>query len=306
MQAALPLSGRKEGRARVSALANRGVLLALLAVPLMARDEHIAEPPPAVVLDHAFDRLYNFDFPGVYAILDQLERDHPSYPVGYSVRGAAMLFYELDRLKILQTEFFTSDERLTDRKNLKPDPKVRAELFRTTGEARTRGAERLAADPSDRDAMFAMCMATGIETDYTMLVEKRYFRSFALSKESQAYAHKLLALNPPVVDAYLTLGSVEYTVGSMNFFFRLFVHFDQIKGSKQQGIENLKKVILNGRYYPPFAKILLSVIYLREKQPRLALPLLQDLSRSFPANPLLRSEVARVTKLVERANPNNK
>jgi hypothetical protein len=92
----------------------------------------------------------------------------------------------------------------------------------------------------------------------------------------------------------------------MNFFFRLFVHFDQIKGSKQQGIENLKKVILNGRYYPPFAKILLSVIYLREKQPQLALPLLQDLSQSFPANPLLRTEVARVTKLVERANPNNK
>jgi hypothetical protein len=276
------------------------LLLALLAGPLAALDEHNV-PPREIALDRAFDRMYNFDFPGVYAILDRLDLQDPSYPVGPAVRAAAMLFNELDRMQILQTEFFTDDDRVTDRKLIKPDPKLGAALFRATGEARRRGAERLAANPADRDAMFAMCMATGVETDYTILVEKRYFRSFALSRESQSYAHKLLALDPPVVDAYLTLGSVEYTVGSMNFFFRLFVRFDQIKGSKQQGIENLKKVIQAGRYYPPFAKLLLSVIYLREKQPQLALPLLQDLSQSFPENPLLRNEVARATKLVERA-----
>ena len=100
-------------------------------------------------------------------------------------------------------------------------------------------------------------------------------------------------------DAYLTLGSVEYVVGSMNFFFRLFVHFDNIKGSKQQGVENLKQVVAHGRYYPPFAKILLSVIYLRENQPKLAQPLLAELERQYPENPLLHTEVARVNRLLE-------
>lgn len=251
-------------------------------------------------LDRAFRRMYNFDFAGAHAILDEAERTDPSHPLTQSVRAAAVLFSELDRMKILATEFFTDDDTVTDRK-LKADPAARARLFKATGEARRLATARLAKDSADRDGMFAMCMATGIETDYTSLVEKRYLRSFSLSKESQMYAHRLLALNPPVYDAYLTLGSVEYVVGSMNFFFRLFVRFDKIKGSKQQGAENLKKVIAHGRYFPPFAKMLLAVIYLREKQPGVALPLLEELARDYPENRLIRHEAARVLRIVERS-----
>jgi hypothetical protein len=274
--------------------------IALLVTPLAALDVHAPVPPPTVAMDHAFERMYNFDFSGTHAILDGVEREDPSYPLAYSVRAAALLFSELYRMKILETEFFTDDERVTD-KRIKADPTAHAEVFRATGEARKRAAARLAADAGDREAMFAMCMATGVESDYTILVEKRYFRSFSLSRESQAYAHRLLTLDPPVYDAYLTLGSVEYVVGSMNFFFRLFVHFDQIKGSKEQGIENLKRVIAGGRYFPPFAKILLSVIYLREQQPELALPLLTDLTRSYPENALLRKEAGRVRSMTGRS-----
>jgi hypothetical protein len=257
------------------------------------------EDNPAAAIDCAFNRIYNFDFSGVNGILDKLERKDPTYPITYSVRAASLLFSELHRMKILETEFFSSDNKVTSVK-LKADPSIRQQIFKATGDARRLAGKRLAADAADRDAMFAMCMATGIETDYTILVEKKYFRSFALSKQSQLYAHKLLALNPPVYDAYLTLGSVEYVVGSMNFFFRLFVHFDQIKGSKQAGVENLKQVVEYGRYYPPFAKILLSVIYLRENQPKLAQPLLTELERQYPENPLLHTEVARVNRLLER------
>ena len=145
-----------------------------------------------------------------------------------------------------------------------------------------------------------MCMATGVETDYTILVEKRYFRSFGLSRESQQYAHRLLAMNPPVYDAYLTLGSVEYVVGSMNFFFRLFVRFDQIKGSKEQGAEYLKQVIAHGRYYPAFAKILLSVIYLRDNKPAPAIVLLSELVHDYPENRLLQNELQRARAMSAR------
>jgi len=271
-----------------------GVLLGLAApVTAVAWEEN-----PAGAIDCAFNRIYNFDFTGVDAILDKLEHKDPAYPVTYSVRAASLLFSELHRMKILETDFFSSDDKVIGVK-LKADPRIRERIFKATGDARRVSGKRLAADASDRDAMFAMCMATGIETDYTILVEKKYIRSFSLSKQSQLYARKLLALDPPVYDAYLTLGSVEYVVGSMNFFFRLFVHFDQVKGSKQQGIENLKQVVTHGRYYPPFAKILLSVIYLRENQPKLAQPLLAELERQYPENPLLHTEVARVNRLLE-------
>jgi predicted Zn-dependent protease len=257
-----------------------------------------AAPALADPIDDAFHRMYDFDFPGTYAILDGQQRQDPSFALVYSVHAVALMFSELNRMRILETDFFVSDNKVTEVK-LKADPQVRERLFASAAEARRLAGARLAAAPNDRDAMLAMCMAAGVETDYTILVEKRYFRSFWLSRQSQLYARKLLALDPPVYDAHLTLGMVEYVVGSMNYIFRLLVHFDRIKGSRQQAIEHLKLVAERGRYYPPMARILLAVIYLRDKRPEAALPLLTDLAREYPENPLLQREAARARKLVE-------
>jgi hypothetical protein len=264
-----------------------------------------APTPPPSAIDRAFNRLYNYDFAAAHAILDEELLKRPEDPLIYAVRGAAHLFSEFDRLKILELEFFADDDKVTDRKKLKPDPKAREQLFKVTGEARKLASARLAMDPNDHEAMFALCTAAGTETDYMGLIEKRYFRTYSLSKESQLYARKLLAMNPPFYDAYLTLGTVEYVVGSLNFFFRLFIRFDQIEGSKQKAIEDLKEVVQHGRYFPPFAKTLLSAIYLREKQPQQALALMKELERDFPENPLVKKEIKRATDMISRAPKRN-
>ena len=110
---------------------------------------------------------------------------------------------------------------------------------------------------------------------------------------------RLLALNPPVYGAYLTLGTAEYVVSNLNFFFRLFVRFDdKIEGSKQKAIENLELVIKYGHYYKPFAKILLAALHLREKRPAEALALLREVRSEFPGNTVIQREVARAEERV--------
>jgi tetratricopeptide (TPR) repeat protein len=193
-------------------------------------------------------------------------------------------------------QFFEDDDQLTDRARVKPDPAVRERLFATTAEAKKLATARLAVNPSDQNALFAMCMATGVETDYYGFIEKRYFKTYSLSKEGQRYARRLLALNPPIYDAYLTLGTVEYVVSNLNFFFRLFVRFDQIEGSKQKAIENLDQVIKHGHYYRPFAKILLAAVYLRDKRFAEALALLKEIGGEFPGNTLIQKEIARAAQ----------
>ncbi|MBK5293912.1 MAG: hypothetical protein JJE04_19840 [Acidobacteriia bacterium] len=49
-----------------------------------------------------------------------------------------------------------------------------------------------------------------------------------------------------------------------------------------------------GRYLGPFARILLSILYLREKKPQSTIRLLDALVRDFPENPLLRRELAKL------------
>lgn len=254
-------------------------------------------------IDRAFVRLYNYDFAGAHSILDEELRLHPDDPRIHAVRGAAYLFAEFDRQHILELAFFEDDDSVTDRRRVKSDPSVRDRLFKTTGEARRLALARLASDANDRDALFAMCMAVGVETDYTGFIEKRYFKTYLLSREAQKYARRLLALSPPAYDAYLTIGTAEYVVGSLNFFFRLFVRFDQIEGSKQKAVENLETVVKYGHYYRPFAKVLLAAIHLREGRPQQALSLLQELDAEFPSNPLVKREIARAEQKVRLGTP---
>jgi predicted Zn-dependent protease len=246
-------------------------------------------------IDRAFVRIYNFDFPGAEAILQEYSKLHPEDPLAYSVTAGVYLFDEMYRLQILQTEFFTDDRNMDAKLKLKPDPTLKLKLLRVLEEARKRTDARLAVDPEDTNALFAMCMAAGVETDYTAFVEGRRWRGLKMAHQANAYAVKLLSKKPPFYDAHHTVGTIEYIVGSLPFFLRWFIRFDRVEGDKQVGIARLNEVAEKGKYYRPYAKILLAVIYLREKQPQRAAKLLEELARDFPENPLVRKELEKLS-----------
>ncbi|MFB3779354.1 MAG: hypothetical protein ACE141_17180 [Bryobacteraceae bacterium] len=270
------------------------VAFTLLAVSLWAENARVDTSTP---VGEAFVRMYNFDFRGAHAILDRQIAQDPQCAVPHAVKAAAYLFSELDRLRILQIEFFQDDDRVVDRDRLKPDPALHDEFMRQIAMARQRANARLATHPNDREALFALGMSAGLVTDYAALVERRRLGSFALAKQSQAYVLKLLALDPPYYDAHLTAGSVEYVVGSLYFFVRWFVRIDGIQGNKEKAIEHLQIVAERGRYYGPFARVLLAVIHLREKRPHEAERLLAGLVAEYPENPLFHRELARASEL---------
>jgi hypothetical protein len=242
----------------------------------------------------AFNNLYNFNFPAAHADIDRYVAAHPREPLGYAIRAAAFLFYELDRLGILESEFLTSDKHIADKKVSRPDPDVRAKFLKAVEDATSRAQAALAANPSDRQALFSMSIVEGVTTDYMAFVEKHQIASLSPAKRSNGYAQQLLKLTPPCVDAYITPGITEYMVGSLPFFIRWFVHFDNVQGSKEQGVKNLELVVRDGHYFKPFAKILLAIIDLREKRPRDTEKLLESLAHDYPSNPLFRKELARV------------
>jgi hypothetical protein len=248
-------------------------------------------------LKRAYADLYNFDFKGAQDILDRQRQVDPQAPLLVATKAAAFLFSELDRLRILELDFFTDDEKVVDRRKLVPDPVVRQKFFQAVEESDKLANARLALKPDDPDAILALCMTTGLVTDYAALIEKRRLGSFSLAKKSHVWAKKLLALKPPVVDAYMTFGTAEYIVGSLPFFVRWFVHLDSVEGNKKKGIDELELVARQGKYYGPFARMLLSVIAMREKRPWDAESLLAGLATEYPQNPLIREELARARKL---------
>jgi hypothetical protein len=259
-----------------------------------------ADPPE---IEQAVARLYNFDFTASHEMLDRVITARPRDPLPYALQASADLFYELDRLGILESEFFIDDKQIIEKKKLQPDSSVRARFQKALEDAQSRADAALLTDPNNREALFAMCIAQGVTTDYMALVEKRQFQSLSPARKSNDYAQRLLKLEPSYYDAYISTGISEYMLGSLPFFIRWFVHFDNVNGNKQRGVENLQLVARQGRYFKPFAKILLGIIALREKKPHEAQRLLMELAHEYPDNPLFRKELVKLnSKLGMAAN----
>jgi hypothetical protein len=263
------------------------VFLALLLVPSAARADAIQE---------SLRHLYNFDFATANRILDTHIATSPGDPLGYAIRSSSLLFYEMNRLRILQSEFFSDDRKIGGEEKLTPDPALRQRLFDSIETAQRLSTMRLQRDAGDTGALFSFSITEGVRTDYMAFIEKKQLRSLTYAKKAHNYALELLRRDPNFVDGYLTKGINEYLVGSLPFFVRWFVKFDETKGSKDEAVVNLQKVASKGRYFGPFARILLSIVHLREKRPQQALTTLRDLQREFPGNPLFREELAKLEK----------
>lgn len=259
---------------------------AILCAPAFA-----ADPP---TLDEAVNQLYNFNFRGAHETLDKLIVAKPQSPLPFAFRAATYLFYELDRLGTLEGEFLSGDDWAYDKKKLKPDPAVREQMLQALRETETRADAALKANPVDKDALFSLTIAQGVTADYMALIDKRQFASLSPTKRSNNYAQQLLKIDPKFYDAYMTAGFSEYVVGSLPFFVRWFVKWDNVDGSKEKGKENLALASREGRFFKPFAKILLAICALREKRPRDAQKLMADLSRDFPENQLFRKELGKL------------
>jgi hypothetical protein len=246
-------------------------------------------------LDRAFSRMYNFDFAGAHGLIDAYVAAHDGDPLGYGARATAHLFSEMDRLGILAADFFSDDDKIADKKKLRPDAHVRDAFYWAARQSRERAEKLLAANAGDTNALLAMSMHYGLLTDYAAFVEKRQIGSLSYAKQSQHFAVRLLKIDPGMGDAYLTTGISEYVLGSVPFFVKWFVKFEEAKGSKELAMRNLDMVVRKGRYFGPFARILMAVVALREKRTGDARLWLEGLVRDFPQNSLLRRELDKIS-----------
>jgi predicted Zn-dependent protease len=67
-----------------------------------------------------------------------------------------------------------------------------------------------------------------------------------------------------------------------------------LPGDKQGGITDLQVTAQHGHYLAPFARILLAIAYVRDKDKTRALELLTALRTQFPGNTLFPREIARL------------
>ena len=245
-------------------------------------------------LDRGFAGLYNLDFTGAQKDFSMWHKLHPDDPVGPVSEAAGFLFSEFNRLGVLESQFYENDKAFDDRPKLAPDPALRGRFQDAIGRAETLAHARLAKNPKDRDALFALTLSSGLQADYAALIEKRNIASLHFTKQASASAQELLAICHDCYDALLATGFSKYIIGSMSAPVRWILRMGGLPADKEGGIADLRTTAEHGHYLAPFARILLAIAYVREKDNPRAVELLSGLQREFPGNSLFPREIAHL------------
>lgn len=246
-------------------------------------------------LDLGYRAMYNLDFEGAHRAFSDWERVHPDDPMGPVSDAAAYLFSEFDRMRVLQSEFFTDDRGFFARESaLNPDATVKREFEDTLNRGQKLADNILARSPEDENALLASVLRMGLHADYLAMIDKRNFAALSEIKQSRGLAERLLSKHPQCYDAYLAVGVENYMLSLKPAPVRWLLRMGGAETDKETGIERVRLTAGKGHYLMPYARLLLAVAALRDKDTATARRTLVWLSSEYPNNKLYREELAKI------------
>jgi hypothetical protein len=285
-----------------------GLVLSLALASLAPAQQPSAPAPPAASLkpgakpplEEGFRLLYCLRFEEARARFAEEIHARPADPMGHSALAASYLFEEFYIQGVLSSDFFLDDDRFLGGIKGKPDAKRRDAFYGANMRAEQLAAQKLMKNQDDPEALLVMAMSSGMRADYLAILERKQVASLKHIREAEEHSRRLLAAKPDAYDGYLAIGASNYIIGSLPGYKRFFLWFGGIRGQKELGLEQLQKTAASGHYVKPFAKVLLALALLREKQQDRARKLFEELAAEFPENPLYRKELALLDSRARR------
>ena len=275
----------------------RSCAVALLFLPVLLGTATAGDTDPSpATLDQGFRSLYNLDFDHAQLQFAAYQNQHPDDPMGPVAEASGLLFSELNRAGLLSSRFFDRDSAFTFSPTPKPDPGTYQRFDSALQRAEVLAQPRLAKDGNDRNALLALALVNGLRADYSALFQHRYSIALRYTRDATTHARRLLAICPDCYDAYIATGISRYLIGSLSAPLRWILRMGGFSGDKKQGMAELQLVSERGHYLAPYARILLAIAEIREKNTTRARQLLTELRDQYPGNPLFARELASLNK----------
>jgi len=209
--------------------------------------------------------MYNLRFDLAFGKAEEAKAMAKDDPMPWVAQASAVLFREFDRLQILRSEMFDTDERFSDGGALVWNTAARTEFENSIRGAEKLAQERLKRDKHDINGLFALTLTNGLQADDAALIGKKKFSALSFIKTSNGCAERLLARAPDYYDAYLATGIGKYIIGGKAAPVRWILRLGGLKGDQDEGLKELLMADQHGRYLAPFARILLAFNDLRHK-----------------------------------------
>jgi len=259
------------------------VLLAVPAALAGSLHETVAAQP-------GFEHFYNLDYDEALASFSAQAVETPTSADAYNHIAQTILYKQMYRSGLLSSDFIGGTKFMHT-----PKMPFSAEDDKAFHDALDRAIslsqERIALNPNNTAALYSLGVSYGLRANYTFAVKKAWVEALHDATAARKAHLRVTTLDPDFIDAKLTQGVNDYVIGSLPLQWKLMGFLGGYRGNKQRGIRTLKEVGEQGRLNRVDAMVLLAALYLREKRPDDAIPVLTELTQTFPRNPLLKVEL---------------
>jgi tetratricopeptide (TPR) repeat protein len=246
------------------------------------------------VLSEGFRHFYNLQYDDAIGFFRKEAARNPESADCLNHLAQAILYRDMYRSGALESELVTGNNPFLRRPKVNASPEDQREFEEKILKAIELSRARLAEDPRDTRALYALGVSHGLRANYNFLVRKAWRAALRDGTTARRHHNKVTEIDPSFIDARLVQGVHDYVVGSLPWTWKILGFLAGFRGDRDEGIRSLELVAAKGRANRIDAQVLLCAIYRREKKPRLAVPLLNSLRRQFPQNYLFSFELAQM------------
>jgi predicted Zn-dependent protease len=276
-------------------MVGRAVPLLLILFALASFDQAALASDAKEIYEQAMNASYNLDFNTAERGYESLTRDYPDNPDYWNALASVIWLKIALKQQKLNLESFSGRTLGTRESRDAVDPAEEKRFRDTIAIAIQKADAILAKNPNDVYALYAKGIANGTLGSFEATIKRSYVAAYTKARVARDLHEQLLKLDPTFDDAELSIGAYDYVIGVIPGFVRfLLAPLGVRSAGKEIGIQELEKVASNGKMASTDAKMVLTVVYTREKQYEQALRMYEDLHAQYPGNYAIRMAEASV------------
>lgn len=237
----------------------------------------------------ANEAVYNLDYEGARSRCRKMTEVAAEHPAGPQCYASTLWVEHLNRDWALKASLY--NDNAADAKT-RVDRKQADEFRRWTRQAKQLSETRLRKDPKDIEALYFLGAAEGVEAAFAAGVERKFMAAFRSGTDAVERHRAVLKLDPDYRDAELTIGLLNYVVGSLPLPAKMLAATMGVRGSKKRGLEALERVAAEGKWARDVARVVLVDLYKREKRWADSFRMAQGLGEKYPRNYLFKLQMA--------------
>ncbi|HSL53395.1 MAG TPA: hypothetical protein VK868_03325 [Pyrinomonadaceae bacterium] len=265
-------------------------LILLFALTASAQDQHARLDS---LRAEGYEALYNLDYETARARFKKMIDLAPDHPAGPQCYASSLWIQHLNDAWKLKSTLY-SDKAKDEKPRV--DRKQADEFRRWTRQAKQLSEARLRKDKKDVEALYFLGAAEGLESAFAAGVERKFMPAFRSGQDSVERHRAVLKLAPDFRDAELTIGLMNYVVGSLPLPAKMLAGTMGVRGSKKRGLEALERVAKEGKWARDMARMMLIDLYKREKRFADAAEMARQLAEKYPRNNLFKLQMADALK----------